>query len=64
MITEIFLLITAVIFTGVGYWMGKNNGVEEAAGATIDFLIEQGYLRHKYKGEEIELIRWNDNSQN
>jgi hypothetical protein len=64
MIFEIFLLITAVIFTGLGYWMGKNSGIEEAADHTINFLIDHGYLRHKYKGEEIELIRWNDNSQN
>lgn len=64
MIFEIFLLITAVVFTGLGYWMGKNKGIEVASDVAITFLIEGGYLRHRYKGDEIELIKWNDHSQN
>jgi|14BtaG_2_1085337.scaffolds.fasta_scaffold31106_3 hypothetical protein len=64
MITEIFLLATALIFTGVGWWFGKQNGIELASEATIDYLIENNYLRHKMKDEEIELIKWNDHTQN
>jgi hypothetical protein len=53
--TEVWLLITAIIFTIVGYRMGQRNTIE----LTIDSLIEQGYLRTKGKGKELEIIKWN-----
>jgi len=53
--TEVWLLITALIFTIVGYRMGKRNTIE----MTIDSLIEQGYLRTKGKGKEQEILKWN-----
>lgn len=54
--TEIWLLATAVIFTILGWRMGKQNTIEQ----TIDALIAGGYLRHKKdKDGEIEVLKWN-----
>lgn len=64
MIIEAWLLLTAVIFTFVGVWMGKRGAIED----TIDTLIDQGYLRHEKKSDgEIEILKWNslkENNQN
>ena len=56
MATELWLLVTAILFTGVGVWMGKKDTIE----TTIDVLIEKGYLRTKRKNGELEIIKWND----
>lgn len=54
--TELWLLATAIIFTILGWRMGKQNSIEQ----TIDALIIQGYLRHKKKSDgEIEILKWN-----
>lgn len=54
--TELWLLATAIIFTILGWRMGKQNSIEQ----TIDALINQGYLRHKKKSDgEIEILKWN-----
>jgi len=59
MIFELWLLLTAVIFTGVGYFMAPR---EILIAQTIDSLIAQGYLRHKRdKDDEIQILKWNDN---
>lgn len=45
------------VFTGyVFYKSGTRFGIE----STIDGLIEQGFLRHKKKNGEIEILKWND----
>jgi hypothetical protein len=64
MIIEAWLLLTAIIFTFLGVWMGKRGAIED----TIDALIDQGYLRHEKKSDgEIEILKWNslkENNQN
>ena len=59
MMFELWLLLTAVIFTGVGYFMAPRDIL---IAQTIDTLIEQGFLRYKKdKDNEIQILKWNDN---
>jgi len=61
MIFEAWLLVTAVIFTAVGYFMAPREGLIEA---TIDALIAQGFLRHKKdENGDIEILKWNDHER-
>ena len=56
MAIELWLILTAIIFTAFGIWVGKQNSIEQ----TIDALIAQGYLRHKKdKDGEIQILKWN-----
>tara|TARA_E500000178_G_C16984483_1_gene737481 strand:+ start:1609 stop:1797 length:189 start_codon:yes stop_codon:yes gene_type:complete len=48
MVEEIFLIITAIVFTGFGWFVGKKSGIKKGIEDTVDSLVEQGYL--KYKG--------------
>jgi hypothetical protein len=58
---ELWLLITAVIFTAIGYHMGKQTGIEKAGSATFDLLVKDGYLRYRRnKQGEIEIMKWNE----
>jgi len=55
--TEVWLLATAIIFTILGWKMGKQNSIEQ----TIDALISQGFLRtRRQKDGELEILKWND----
>ena len=59
-INELWLFGTASLFTIVGYVMGYNNGSKSCVEATIDALIDNGYLRwRKEKDGEIEIMKWN-----
>ena len=50
---------TGSLFTGyVFYKSGTRNGIE----STIDSLISQGFLRHKIVNGEVEILKWNDHS--
>jgi|TARA_B100000497_G_C7395146_1_gene251141 hypothetical protein len=57
MIFEIFLFGTAVIFTLVGYFMGKRNEQKALVEAIIDQLINDGYLKTNGYGENLEIIK-------
>lgn len=46
---EIWLIITAIIFTGVGFMFGFNMRTKLVVEGTINALIDQGYLRHRKK---------------
>ena len=58
---ELWLFATAVVFTFLGIYFGRNGSVEH----TIDTLIAAGYLRTRRKGKdgEIEILNWNDLSE-
>jgi Na+/H+ antiporter NhaC len=62
MINEVFLLITAVVFTFVGMWMRKNNESDNTTliiESTIDRLIDDGYIKtSRDENGEIELIKY------
>lgn len=63
-ITYIFIFITAVVFTFVGYGMGKANATLEivniAIATTIDSLIKEGYLKTRGSGKDIEIVKLTD----
>tara|TARA_B100000424_G_C22924852_1_gene492049 strand:- start:145 stop:357 length:213 start_codon:yes stop_codon:yes gene_type:complete len=56
----LFAYVAGSVFTGfVFYKTGTRNGIE----STIDNLITQGFLRHKKINGEIEILKWNDCSE-
>ena len=57
-IMELFLFITAVIFTGLGYWIGRQKNVEGVAETMIDKLIDDGYIKTKGTGDDLELLKY------
>ena len=62
MINEIFLLVTAVVFTLVGMWMQRNNERDNTTliiESTIDRLIADGYIKTgRDENGEVELIKY------
>ena len=55
-----WLLGTAIVFTYIGKWMAFRDNVEDVVSATIDSLIEEGYLKTKGTGETLEIVRYNE----
>lgn len=56
-INEIWFLVTAVIFTCLGFWWGFNYAVKSVSINIIDILVAEGYLRTKGHGENREILR-------
>ena len=52
-----WLLGTAVIFTFVGRWMSFKNIVHQVTEATIDSLINDGYLKTRGVGRDMEILK-------
>jgi hypothetical protein len=42
---ELWLLGTAIVFTFVGYYMGKQTGMENGIDGTLTMLNESGYIK-------------------
>jgi len=59
-IQNLVLLITAVVFTGYGYWAGKQSHVQDIIESTIDSLIIDGYLKTQGLGNNQDIIKWQD----
>lgn len=59
-INEIWLLATAVIFTGYGWWLGVKSNVKNISEAVIDSLIEQKYLKTRGHGENMEILKYTE----
>ena len=57
---NLMLLITAIVFTAVGWFMDKRNSVEKVVVGTIDSLIDEGYLKTQGHGENMEILKWNE----
>lgn len=56
---------TAIVFTGVGWFMARNEPPsfrhsKRITQETIDTLIEMGYLKTQGVGEDAELVKWNE----
>lgn len=45
MMMEIWLLATALIFTGAGYSMGKRTGLELGVDGTLSMLEKERYIK-------------------
>lgn len=59
----LWIFITAVVFTVVGYSMGKKSTrslVELAIATTIDSLIREGYLKTRGFGKDMEILKVNN----
>ena len=54
------LLLTAVVFTAFGLWVGRRSQTQEIVEATIDSLIEQNYIKTEGYGENMEIVKWQD----
>ncbi len=53
-----WLLGTAIVFTLFGrYTATLRNNVKTVVESTIDSLIEQGYIKTKGKGDNIEILK-------
>lgn len=58
-----WLFGTAVIFTFVGRYMTFRSHVESVISATIDNLIEEGYIKTVLENNELTLLKhteWNE----
>lgn len=55
-----WLLGTAIIFTFVGRYMAFREHLEDVIAATIESLIEDGYIKTKGAGEKMELVKYVD----
>lgn len=63
MTTEIWLLITAIIFTFVGMSFRRTSKdyAHIVIEATIDRLIEDGYIKTRLDSEgKVELLKYNE----
>ena len=56
-VNELWLLVTAVIFTAVGWYWGVRSSIENISEAVIDSLIEQGYLKTNGLGKNMEILK-------
>jgi hypothetical protein len=54
------LLLTAVVFTVFGAYVGRRSQTEEIVEATLDSLIEDGYIKTEGRGANMEIIRWQE----
>lgn len=56
-----WLLIVAIVFTAYGMWVGFKKGALDAAEATIDVLIENGFIKSRTnENGEVELLKYNE----
>lgn len=55
-----WLLGTAVVFTYVGKFMSFRDHVHDITAATIDQLIDDGYLKTRGVGRDMEILKHTD----
>jgi|11_taG_2_1085331.scaffolds.fasta_scaffold00009_202 hypothetical protein len=53
----IWLLLTYVAGTGIGWYIGNSRNMEQTVGALIDRLIKDGYIKTKGHGSDAELLK-------
>jgi len=60
----LWLFGTAVVFTFVGRYTAYRDAIADVVSATIDSLIEDGYIKTKGEGESLELLKhWEHNNE-
>ena len=57
---HLVLRLTAIVFTAFGYWTGRRSQTEDIVEATLDSLINDGYVKTEGYGNNMEIIRWQD----
>jgi hypothetical protein len=56
--------ITAVVFTGLGYYLSIARAREQMVRITIENLIANNYLKTKGFGDNQEIVKWPDGCTN
>ena len=56
----VWLFITAVLFTLVGWFFGTKNQMQKIIELTIDSLIKDGYLKTKGTGKDMKVLKWRE----
>jgi|TARA_B110000971_G_C19796132_1_gene402090 hypothetical protein len=57
---EPFLIITAVVFTAFGWYVGKKSGIQQGIEDTVDNLVEQGYLKYKGIRSNPDILKYDE----
>ena len=55
--TTYWLLGTAIAFTFLGRYTAYRDALQDVVAATIDSLIEDGYIKTKGEGEDMEILK-------
>lgn len=55
-----WLFGTAVVFTLVGRYLFFRNHVHTVTAAVIDSLIDDGYLKTRGAGKDMEILKWRE----
>ena len=59
-----WLLGTAVIFTFVGRFTAYRDYLQDIVAATIESLIDDGYIKTKGEGKDMEILKhWEHNNE-
>jgi len=58
--TLIWLFFAYAVGTGFGWYMGTRSKLEDTTELVIDSLIEQGYLKTKGRGKDMQILKWNE----
>jgi len=62
LITEqtMMFFVIAVVFTAVGYIWGLRAQIKNTVASVIDSLIDDGYLKTRGTGENMEVLKWRE----
>ena len=52
-----WLLFAYVVGSGFGWYLGVKSNIKSVSEAVIDSLIEEGYLKTKGHGENMEVLK-------
>ena len=51
---------TSIVFSAFGYFVAIGEARKEMIAATIDSLIENGFLKTKGTGDKVELVKFDE----
>ena len=58
---QLWLFLTAIIFTMIGFFWGASVKTDKAAAYVIDTLIKEGYIRTRGSGDDMKILKyWED----
>ena len=57
---NLMFFIISVIFTGVGYIWGLRTQIKNVVAVTIESLIDDGYLKTRGSGKNMEILKWRE----
>lgn len=60
MLLEGFILLSYILGTGFGWYIGRSSGMKQGIAQTVDSLIQQGFLKWRGSKENPEVLKWNE----